>query len=676
MGQQDRHRRHRCDKDKKVCKDKCKPITKRDFGCHKNETFVIRKPGYYCLKEDICFRPTSLNTDAITIDSDDVVLDLCGHELKQSNDVQLVIGIHVLTGHRNVTILGSYGSVRNFTQLGIYVEGGQQRITLGDDTQLNVNGCGGGGNYGMAYEDPVTGELSPIITGGIVLGETKFVAYNGFLTYHGIIETLLVKNVFVEFGTGYSPCMLGNGSNYVITGSSFSNNRETRIVGKWFDSTDDDLTFATSEAIIYRSSPLFDDSLSNVVIEDCFVNNNSVENNEVEAYECATAILTTVKDLTVRRCQFSSNSALSEVYSECRSCVLAGVQCCVVEDSEFCNNVSNHWTEGLHFSGFNTNPTGGTGTITADRSVVVRNCISSNNLVDAIDPTDANLRGYVFAYVQGGVYDNCLAENNRIVFPEEIKDAAESTVTGFRITGFISTTFPEGIVTSIEMKGCKAFNNRSNSGFGESTGVFLRRSCVQVEIRDSIFGLDPREEVAPNNMAQGILADGDPTEQYINIDHCTFVGFLGDSASGALIIESNNNIIQNSTFSGNTKGIFMTSSFCNVIKNNLLTNNAKAIVDDELVLTNLIVENKAFNSTIQSYPDYIVEGDSKSTGSVGGPFPPATGTLCVNTDFTKDLARGLNVSKDLHKHILQDLEKRESILSKLKLEDDKRLLKL
>ena len=121
------------------------------------------------------------------------------------------------------------------------------------------------------------------------------------------------------------------------------------------------------------------------------------------------------------------------------------------------------------------------------------------------------------------------------------------------------------------------------------------------------------------------------------------------------------NVVQNSVFGGNGIGVLLFFSECNVIQHNLLSSNDSGIVDtNDPLPTNLIVENKAFNTAGSSYPSYVLEGDSKSSGNLSA-FPPSTGTLCVNTQYSKGVE---DLAKDVHQHpLLEDptLEQAEKV---------------
>lgn len=139
-------------------------LTSEDFKKHR--TYKIKCPGTYILDENISFSP-KCDKVAISIESDNVILNLNGKVLKQSTKCEAaeVNGIVVKTGHKNVTILGSYGLVKGFTQRGIYVEGGNENITL---ENITVTDCG----YGT--EVALFNGTKGLSQSGVQLGDMEF----------------------------------------------------------------------------------------------------------------------------------------------------------------------------------------------------------------------------------------------------------------------------------------------------------------------------------------------------------------------------------------------------------------------------------------------------------------------------------------------------------------------
>lgn len=130
-------------------------ICRDDIG---TEGFVIDRPGKYILERSVVFNPVDGNgcRAAITIEADNVCLDLCCNTLSQFRDengvgVANVIGIRVANGgadgespHKNIHIHN--GSVVDFSALGIWVEYAVKGILL-EDLQLRTSGYLGGSCY-------------------------------------------------------------------------------------------------------------------------------------------------------------------------------------------------------------------------------------------------------------------------------------------------------------------------------------------------------------------------------------------------------------------------------------------------------------------------------------------------------------------------------------------------
>lgn len=117
------HRDHHCDHKKRHCR--CKKKCKKQFPIRikNNETFVIDKPGYYVLCGDQDFAPLA-SIPAIQIVSDEVTVDLCGYNLRQTNDQEDVFGIAIqdlnifdANVYNKITVKN--GSVLNFTGIGV-----------------------------------------------------------------------------------------------------------------------------------------------------------------------------------------------------------------------------------------------------------------------------------------------------------------------------------------------------------------------------------------------------------------------------------------------------------------------------------------------------------------------------------------------------------------------------
>lgn len=94
-----------------------------------NATLIISSPGTYILTEDVFF--TKVNVTAITVQSDDVIIDFDGHTLRAANPSGENIGINV-TGpsRRNFTLRN--GTLANFNVFGVMIAPGSRNVTFED----------------------------------------------------------------------------------------------------------------------------------------------------------------------------------------------------------------------------------------------------------------------------------------------------------------------------------------------------------------------------------------------------------------------------------------------------------------------------------------------------------------------------------------------------------------
>ncbi len=142
MAHHHENKNHKCRKHKsKQCQKKI-TISRKDFcknGTY-SKTYKISKSGNYSLVNNIRFNPNSKNTTAILIDADNVMLDLCGYVIEQKNENILtgITGIKI-AGRECVTIVN--GKIRNFSQRGVYIQGGSKYPELRD---VIISGNGNG----------------------------------------------------------------------------------------------------------------------------------------------------------------------------------------------------------------------------------------------------------------------------------------------------------------------------------------------------------------------------------------------------------------------------------------------------------------------------------------------------------------------------------------------------
>lgn len=673
MGQHERCRKHRdCRKTTKVCKDKCQPITKHDFGYRRDETYVISKPGYYCLKDDICFKPESKNTHAILIDSDDVVLDLCGHVLKQVNQTTSIIGVYLKTGHRNVTLLGSYGAIRDFSQLGVYIEGGNTDVTIGDpDTTLDINGCGGA--TPRAFNDEGVAQFQ----GGMAVGENEYHAIQGYPSVKGLVEIFSLERVNLDRNKAFA-IWIGNGKDFLFRDSSFSFNTETRLLGSNLVGPDrpniNSIDKTVAMEVIYLENaqvngPDFpgDTGVIGFRLENCVVNCNSA----ITELEDKTAILdglycgSAYKDLKITNCTFSENltSTVNDT-SRCRGCTISGGESVVIENSEACGNVAESsndtQVDGFHDSGFQPGAAGGDyDTAVSTLSVVYKNCLASNNLGKLNNEGFGfgAINGFISVFARGSSFIDCTAENNTIELGEP-ENAAVFTY-GLELIG----ASPAQLETLV--KGCKFSRNRTSSTFfGDSGGIDTFVSdLTNLTIQDCVITSNSVNGDPGTRFDYGIGIFG---PSLVCVKNCIITGHTNNQAGPhavGIYAGTEQSTFINNTFVDNDYAVILDGG-CNVVKNNLLSNGKIGLLDFTSPSQNLIAQNKAFNNPNGSY---LVDWGFSApvvTGTLGVDYPTGA-QVCDNVDIIKDVERTLTEdSSELKVKIDSLIDRRKQILEK------------
>jgi len=470
-------------------------ITDHDFKDRKS--YIIKCPGTYKLQQNISFYSKHNKTSAIIIDSDNVILDLNGKELKQSKHDKhsQITGITVKTGHSHVTILGSYGSVRNFSQKGIYVEGGNEYVTIGDQTQLTVSGCG----YGTPFA--LLDGSENITQFGIQIGEMAFLAKAGFGTYNGLVSHVKLSNVTSsQNNVGIA---LGEGSEYLFENCSFSNNYEYRILNNTIATLGGFIVenSVVIYGLVYLANPLLAPSygIDNIVFENCTFNSNIADglNPTKNVYPsgayCDSLFLgVNVRGLKISGCQFNSNltklNTVSGYLNQTRGCVLASGSSTVIENSEFSNNLGGFWVNGLAISGL-TPAQGSNKDNLPAHSTTIRNCVASNNKGVTNNPAQGLIQifGFSIRYAGGLRLENCVAEDNIASLNYDGDTDVYIYAAGIFI--YSSELYCDKFANNILVNNCKSSRNRVVKGkLGTSAGLrILDDLCENIVIENSVF---------------------------------------------------------------------------------------------------------------------------------------------------------------------------------------------
>lgn len=593
-------------------------IEKKDFGkCGHHQTYVIKCPGTYKLKENISFSPKCKKSPAILIETCDVVLDLNGKKLKQSKHSKKTqnTGVVVKSGHQNVTILGNYGAIKNFSQRGIYVEGGSEYITLGDETQLLVTGCG--------YGTPVASvdDQEGVSQCGIQLGDMEYLAAIGLGKYNGVLNHLTLKNVVVsENNIG---CALGEGLNYTFQNCSFSKNLEARLT---WDKIVNLGNFYKNKSVVtyglyYFSNPEVTTGpnigLNNAVFENCQFNNNisdGKDKNSEGSYCNGFIFANNFKNLKIKNCQFNQNEALlaeNGVFNNTIGLIIGAGVGTVVEDSEFSDNKGGSQVIGCGFSGLAPKTEGSERSLSPSESTTVRRCVASRNngsvksaLLDVVD-----VRGFSLKYPSGATLIECIAEDNKVLIDEKIKDNVTSFADGIYI--FSDFNDLDTFTNNVEIRSCKLSRNRvTSTGAAGSTGPSKGSSsgvrvfddlCENILIRDCFISDNKPDFDEPQAPESFITTGVDLFRDNLVKTGPSYVTVCNN------VIQSNgqvgiDNTLDVTTIQGNKiinhdlSSVFLSESDCGTVTDNTFTSSSFAVIDDKTPSTSIVAGNKSYNT--------------------------------------------------------------------------------
>src|SRR3990172_2534113 len=100
-------------------------------------TFVINSPGTYKISNDIIYTPTTDNEIAVLINSSDVLLDIQGFHITQSNIT--FTGLDAIVLSPNISAISIInGTIQNITGRGIVVNQGCSRVVI---DQIFTSSC-------------------------------------------------------------------------------------------------------------------------------------------------------------------------------------------------------------------------------------------------------------------------------------------------------------------------------------------------------------------------------------------------------------------------------------------------------------------------------------------------------------------------------------------------------
>lgn len=641
----------------------------------KHESYVICEPGTYKLASHLSYSPKENKTSAIVIDADNVVLDLNGKYLKQSKCSKLaqITGVTVKAGHKNVTILGSYGVVKNFSQRGIYVEGNNKAFTLGDQTLLSVKGCGYGTPVSLQDKNETIQQI------GIQLGDNIFMVWMGAGKYHGTLEDVRVVNVTCfENNSGIS---LGEGDNYSFSNCSFSNNRDYRLINENFTAPNLGAFYVENSIIVSGLAyiavpnlpprpgvPNVRPGISNITFEDCKFNSNVTDDSKISLPDVTTGnyctgflMIGNYQNLKIQNSEFNSNDASSFHLnnplnvSKTTGCLVNSGDGTVIENCEFSNNKGGFEVSGLSLSGLAPAGTESSAReVQPPLSTTIKNCVAANNIANSPYIDSVFVYGIILKYASGfNMTDSTFEENRCDLSNYAPANPVPLNCFAFGMFIFSDRNFCSKFTNNLEIHRSKFSRNRvispdTENTFGTSAGIRIFDDLTEnVIIQNCVV----------NNNLPAFCEPVLNSDQFQTIGIDLFNETTADK-TGPSYISVLNNVIQSNGDFGITNNMDLTTikgndiknhvvavsfqnSFYSSIINNTLVSNSTAIVDFDLPTTNLVAGNQAFdNQTFYCQYPYPVDpiavcdpGDVPVDAGTLNSFPPLPSVSWSNTSI-------------------------------------------
>lgn len=600
-------------------------LKKKDFAGGK--TVVLKKPGHYRLCSTINFTPTEKQKSAICIDGNNIHLDLGGFSLSQANTVPETVGITLKGCHHGVSIVN--GVVKNFTQLGIVVEGANKHVCLGEHaSKLVVQGCGFGSPFSFVDE-----ASQPLLQGGILLGQSRALEQIGYYTYKGALSDITVTNVTVRENSPLG-MILGVGHAMSFDQCSFSANISTRTnglaapLGSNIAGTVEEVSVFGAVYVVQEASG--DEPSRGIRFVKCHFDENVATSDQgggSNGLICADSWL----DMQFVHCTANSNSVASDTanFQAANGFQMYGGTGTLFEGCQASYNVSPRTTIGFLARASRAFPL----EPVPVKSLIFRNCEVSNNG----GVIESNFFGMLLSG-HGLLVDECAIVNNATFLTNQ---GAFQNVIGIGIEGPSSGAVVQN--TKISANGSMVP--------GITRGVVVISVAEEVVADLMVQDCELQGVVAPNLISDGIrgislLPEPDISQNLI-IKHCAISNF-----GFGIITNGMGDIMVGNTISHCAEGIAIGGTFnkYNTIADNFLSSlDAFALRDTNAVSESVFVHNKAFNVTNGYQVNYSFGPLPSVNGSLTTGFPGIP-NACENSLVSKDTMVVTGTTADLPQH--------------------------
>lgn len=526
---------------------------------------VITKPGYYCLAENVGFKPSQDHVPAITIRSHNVILDLSTHTLSecpssfdQFDDTSAIV---VESGYNGITIKN--GKIRNFSNCGVLVLSENSVATDHFGIVIEdivVNSCGkittandlapfnarhGIGVYGTTdciIQNCITSEITSLV-------DTE--AVGTFFTDNLLIKNCISQNNTSDPDTGFTEGFEINFFNNVIIEECLSaKNTGSQVVG-----------------II----PIFGTS---VVVVECQANENSSLFPTVNSPFAGGILINFVDGAVLARSEGNFNVAKGELLGSSHRKFATGIQIAV--STATVTECSANFNLATSDTGLSQGGCVGFDINTVD-SCIVKNCWAEGNSNFSTDVTLDTANG-VFGFdcdtASNVLFENCVA----------IANNAQEGGTPTRVAGFYASIFPEGgTFSNIVYKNCASFNHVSDFAGSAVAGFLIG------EPSPTAIVLNPNQIVLDECIAEGNVNSATP-------DNGAGISFENGTTASSVL---------NCILKGNGVGIRVrgADTVANLFEKNEITANAVYGIEDTTDNLNSYAKNYAYN--VDATANYI-----------------------------------------------------------------------
>ena len=536
---------------------------------------VITKPGYYCLAENVVYKPRFDHVPAITIQSHNVILDLSTHTLSQNpntfNTFDDTSAIVVESGYNGITIKN--GKIRNFSNCGVLV--------LSDNSSADDH-------FGIIIEDIVVNECGKITTAT----DLPFNTRSGIGVY------------------GATDCIIQNCITSEITslidteaiGTFFTDNLIIKNCISRANSSDPDQGFAEGIEVNF---------FNNAVIERCM----AVKNTGSQAIGILPIFGTS---LVVRECQGNENSS-----SPLGNIAFAvGIAIYFTDGGIFTNSQGNSNVAQGTSSGV---PNFCSGIQVVSSAIDTSDCTANFNLsTNTIDFSNGAGTGFDINTVNGSTFTRCTAEGNT-------NDSPGPTGVSF---GFIVDN-----TSNVLLEDCVAIaNNPATGGMSSEVAGFTATIHPEGGNFESIifkncYSLNHSSDFAGTTVGGFIIGETPPTSVVVNpnliiLDSCVAEGNVNTATPGigaGVSFEdgTTGSSVVNCLLKGNGVGILVrgANTISNLFEKNDITANSVYGIQDSTGNLNSYAKNYAYNPDALANYIGLPAFTPVRTWQIG--FPPA-----------------------------------------------------